>query len=620
MKMQNGSGRFTIFPYSKWRTGQREAAEAVYRSAISCRVLLLEYPTGAGKTVAALVGSLEAALDKKKKIFYLARTKNQAQAPFRELKRMQERNGEIKAVVLRNRRDMCAIRYAGKMSYKDFLSFCKLLREHKECRFYDNALRAPVDDLEEAFKSAHSPLDFIGRLRSAGVCPCEAARRLVKNANIVIGSYNYIFDHETRKAFLGNVKLSLRDIMVIIDEAHNLPANLSETYSVSLSIIQLRQALKEARNYLRGEAREALERAVNGLGAVFREIRRSTGKWVALTRETLMAVTPSPGELAESVSKLIAAKYASEGRVESQALRVYEFIDKVYSKHEGYVLYCEEGSRLVYKCVVPAVETEEIFSGLYSAVLMSGTMPPRQYMVSLLGINPGRVDEVRLKGMVPESNRETVIVDRVTTRYRERSERMYSLIARYVKAVYDAIDSGVVLVVFPSYEVMKLVFEHVDVDEAVIEREDTDIEEVEAKVVKAGRILVFSVAGGKIVEGIEFRIGGRSLVKAVVIAGMPFPEPNIYNNALYRYLINKLRDRDTAWDLVFAVPAVVRMRQAAGRAIRSPEDRAVIVVLDRRFLKKRYLNYGEELARTVKLISDPDRLKVEIKNFLEGRG
>ena len=265
-------------------------------------------------------------------------------------------------------------------------------------------------------------------------------------------------------------------------------------------------------------------------------------------------------------------------------------------------------------------ETEEIFSGLYSAVLMSGTMPPRQYMVSLLGINPGRVDEVRLKGMVPESNRETVIVDRVTTRYRERSERMYSLIARYVKAVYDAIDSGVVLVVFPSYEVMKLVFEHVDVDEAVIEREDTDIEEVEAKVVKAGRILVFSVAGGKIVEGIEFRIGGRSLVKAVVIAGMPFPEPNIYNNALYRYLINKLRDRDTAWDLVFAVPAVVRMRQAAGRAIRSPEDRAVIVVLDRRFLKKRYLNYGEELARTVKLISDPDRLKVEIKNFLEGRG
>ena len=205
----------------------------------------------------------------------------------------------------------------------------------------------------------------------------------------------------------------------------------------------------------------------------------------------------------------------------------------------------------------------------------------------------------------------------VTTRYSERTERMFRRLAEYVSAVYEASPPGVVLAVFPSYDLMKSVRPYLSAEGVVVERQDTKIEDVERAVRSLGKSLVLAVAGGKVVEGVEFTREGRSLVRAVVVVGMPYPEPDVPTKFLEDVLSIKLGSRERAWDMTFLVPAVTRVRQAAGRAIRSRGDRAVVVVLDRRFEDRRVAELSPDLSQSAVVVDDLDGLVRAIRAFYE---
>src|SRR5690606_2628092 len=60
------------FPHAEFRGGQRRLAESVYRATVSRRCLLMQAPTGIGKTIGTLFAALKAAPGQQlDKLFYL---------------------------------------------------------------------------------------------------------------------------------------------------------------------------------------------------------------------------------------------------------------------------------------------------------------------------------------------------------------------------------------------------------------------------------------------------------------------------------------------------------------------------------------------------------------------
>ena len=97
--------------------------------------------------------------------------------------------------------------------------------------------------------------------------------------------------------------------------------------------------------------------------------------------------------------------------------------------------------------------------------------------------------------------------------------------------------------------------------------------------------------------------------------GIPNPPKSVHNDALKEYIENA-SGSNAAWRYAVLQPAVNRILQAMGRAIRKAEDRAFILLLDDRLLKP---NYKRCLPPTFTpfTASDPNRTARQAKRFFE---
>ncbi len=573
-----------LLPYRSWREGQREIAESIYDAAIEGKILLLCYPTGAGKTIAAIMGTYLAARDSEKKVFFLARTKDQAAAPLREIAMLSRKGLEVRAVVLRNKRDMCAQPIAARMSYEEFVRYCETAVKHGLCEFYERSKRVEVEELEY---DPH-PEKFFRRFARMGLCPYEVARALVPVVDVVVGSYVYLFDEEIRWKFLQSAELGLEDLVLVVDEAHNLPDVLVELMSYSLPKYWVKTAIREARKYC---GRERLLQSLVELYGYLSRLEKSSGdSYVLVDASELMSAMPSLSSLEEGVAE-VESKMLREGNLAPSYLsRIRDLARALYSPKRNYVLFgvrTLEGFVLKYQCVDPSQEAGKVFSGVHSAILMSGTLQPKEYMVSMLGLEEERVIEHRA---VRDFSRQVrfIVCRELSSRYAERDEENYAKMAKAVSLVYELASPGVVLAVFPSYDYMKRVRAYMPpklARETFVEREDTRLYEVVEFASERERCLVMAAAWGKLIEGVELRRRGRSLIRTVVVAGLPVPEPNPLNEKRIELLTSRFLDRERAWRFTYVIPAVIRVLQAVGRAVRSKRDKALVVVLDRRLLE-----------------------------------
>ncbi|HDI74610.1 MAG TPA: ATP-dependent DNA helicase, partial [Thermoprotei archaeon] len=562
------------FPYSSWRKYQKKIAEAVRDSIRGESILLLEAPTGVGKTSAVLAGAL-VALDELPDclIFFTARTKNQAMAPFRELRLLRRRGINVLYSLFRSKREMCFLESARYMDYDEFLEFCKLERG-KGCKYSASVAKLPPEELFEYCFIARSPVDFIEKCRGDELCPYEVARRLVAlKAKVVIGAYPYVFDPKVQEAFFSMTGISLNQVVLVIDEAHNLSSSLSNMLSLKLSLRLIRLGRREALKYRFYDLVKDYDRLL----AFYRAISKRIGdkRSILIEIDDLLTAVRSIQTFEREASALSLKKSRDEKMPKSKCYSrvVAKFLRALIEFRRGYVLSAkrEEGEvTLEYRCINPASRLEKLFSNVKSAILMSATLQPKNFMVDILGIPDNRVRELRVGEIFPRENRLVIVASDVTSRYVERSEEMFKKMASYIDSAFRASPmKKAVLVVFPSYEIMKPLKRLVEEKPTVIEDEDTRIEDVIFQVRSVPKALVFAVAGGKIVEGIEIKSRGESLISTVVIAGIPYPEPDIFSNKLKELISMKYSNRSLGWEYAYAIPAAMKIKQAAGRAIRS---------------------------------------------------
>jgi len=222
-------------------------------------------------------------------------------------------------------------------------------------------------------------------------------------------------------------------------------------------------------------------------------------------------------------------------------------------------------------------------------VLLSGTIPPGDFLKGFLGVERSYTyfDVEMLYGPVtPRSNMYTVVVADVTSRYKDRTAAMYDRIARYITSIAENVE-GVKLAVYPSYEVMHSIVERLPGKlDVIVENPQTSLSDVELAIMEEEHVLVNSVAGGKLVEGVEFMdYEGSNMLHLVIVVGIPYPQPDDYTKLRLEALSKRMEPKE-ANRLVYQISAMIKVRQALGRAIRSPEDKAVFILLDDRYLRK----------------------------------
>jgi len=92
----------------------------------------------------------------------------------------------------------------------------------------------------------------------------------------------------------------------------------------------------------------------------------------------------------------------------------------------------------------------------------------------------------------------------------------------------------------------------------------------------------FAVMGGIFGEGIDL-VGDR--LSGVVIVGVGLPGISPENEIIRGYFTQSM---DAGYEFAYAYPGINRVFQAAGRVIRTDDDRGIVLLIDKRFSSPQY--------------------------------
>ena len=245
--------------------------------------------------------------------------------------------------------------------------------------------------------------------------------------------------------------------------------------------------------------------------------------------------------------------------------------------------------------------------------MFSATLLPIRYYKEQLG---GTEDDYAVYAPSPflPENRLLMVGRDVSTKYTRRTESEYRRIADYIKE-FTSLRKGNYFVFFPSYQMMNTVAEllvgeldGIMVQEGTMsEREREEFLEAFSEEGEKNRI-GFCVLGGIFGEGIDLK--NDRLIGAVVVGtGLPMV---CNERELFRGFYDERNQ--SGFDYSYLYNGMNKVQQAAGRVIRTMEDRGAILLLDERFLQAQYQELFPREWYPYEIV-DVKRMKELLKQF-----
>ncbi len=582
------------WPFDRVRPGQAEFLADARRAIAEGKHLLAHAPTGIGKTAVALVASLDVALGSGKTVLFLTARQSQHRIAIETLRRLEAKGARIPTVDVIAKQDMCLQPNRPEFG-RAFHEFCELKVRTRACTFYN---RDDAVVVHAVLQRALHVQELVQASSACHVCPHKVAMDAAERAAVVVCDYNYVFS-DILDWTLERLGKGLEDLVLIVDEAHNLPDRIRAHLGGDLSLTDVLRAVRESRDLdpeashqLLGVAK-SLEKFLLGLGAervakkdefvdvVEGGLRHGLGRRLTYT------------DLVEMVSH--AAEEGGRRGRSTSLLSLEEFLRRWRDQDEGILRLVTPGGegKFAFRLMDPSVLSKPVFDHVHASVLMSGTLYPEEMYADLLGIAPERRWMRTYPSPFPPENRLLLVHPIATTLYTKRSDEMHGLIAREVVAV-AAGTPGNVAAFFPSYELLSeaeariraaglpknLLVEHPTWTKA---KRDGALEALRLARARGGAVLL-GVQGGSLSEGVDYE---GNLLQAVLVVGLPLSPPNLEVESLKDYYIRKFGP-SKGYDYAYVVPAVNKVLQAAGRPIRSERDRAAIVLLEERLMAPRY--------------------------------
>ncbi|MDI6916470.1 MAG: ATP-dependent DNA helicase [Thermoplasmatales archaeon] len=609
-----------MFPYTP-RKYQAEILD-LFRTTLHNRGhLILEAGTGSGKTVCALEPALEFAVENKKRIVYVTRTNAQQKQVIYELRQITKKN-KIFGCPLQGRRNLCPLIKDNPEllggTPEELSKICTdrkrntLGNDKKGCRYFKKNC---TSDISKVFTWTKNNLPTVEELadycKKRGLCPYEIIKLLINDAILVVAPYIYFFDPFLRQHLLEMMNVGIEDVLLIVDEAHNLPEYARSLKSITLSLNTLKFAEREVSEF--GDIETAEKVMVSDFCAEMKKILLRTKNEYVSEEDALIPPDEIESEIMSSFKisstklckiiknmiiygELVKEIKRKKGKLPRSYIHsVGAFLLMWTNVDEHYVKIVNSKPEFEIYCLDPSLAAG-VVNECFSSSHMSGTLLPLDEYRDSVGL-PSATRMFSFPSPFPEENRKIFFVDDVTTRYEELSkdEAVIKKLETYIKNICNSFQRNII-VFFPSFELMKKM--NISLNKNLyVEGQGMHQQElmnmIESFKLQKGGVL-FSVAGGRISEGIDFP--GKTLEIAVLV-GLPYPKPTAKHKALQNYYDIKF---GKGWEYTVRAPAIRKTLQCIGRLIRDENDKAAAVILDKRarhFRKQLDLNETKNVVK-----------------------
>ena len=571
------------FPFSELREGQQKIIDAV-RSSISKREkLMIQAPTGMGKTAPVLYGALSAAKEQGLRIVFLTAKHTHQNIVYETLRKINNASLEkITFTGVNGKRSMCL--FENNVEPSLFIEFCRAVREQNLCDFYKNTFSKSKDVKPNAIEALGEELSDPDSMMEAGskfeVCPYELSLLNAKRSDVIVANYFHIFDLDTSKSFISKTGLDPKNTIIIVDEAHNLHNRIIDMNSFSISLRTLERAYNEA-----------IVANENDLAAKIDSVIASTRKTEQEEKLDLSRIFKgSDLDTAASITK-----QNEKGYNIPASFTLEKFISFLLKADDSYVQYASNENGHVKVNVFsldPSVYAGSTMASFASTILISGTLKPMEMFSNLLGIPDANKLVIEEKNL--EANRLVINEIDLTSKFLSRGLQ-FGLIAARIDDLLESFKHNMIIF-FPSYSFMESVFGFVQNKDRVIKEapriEREEKQRIISEVTKPGKCL-FAVIGGNFAESIGIR---NNIIRLIAIVGVPYEPPSIRLKALQNYYQNKFSN---GFEYAQVLPSMIKTMQAAGRGIRSSKDRAVVLLIDSRFESAVFRKYLPSGVKTV---------------------
>jgi len=632
------------FPYEQFRPHQREMLELAAEGAKSGGIVMIDAPTGSGKSsvVSALLSQRGS-----RKIIIAVRTISQLTTFIRELALIRKKKPGLKFSFLVGKSNLCPLGGEG-----DVYRRCEgvkglttsLMRERAEqgslvpaedpvikkqvvkldrdhpviCPYYINsrvfvkveggALKmAPSPSLRQ--KAEHVLLPGVQPSQVSqvcgNICPYETTLYAAQKSDVVILNYYHLFDDSVREPLYLQLGVEPSDVLLLIDEAHNCGDVLQEVQSVRLEEPLLEQASHELLH---------LKKSMKGVEAVHHITPRIKEYMQGLKNslETEDWFDPSIFEriilrssLYRDLSEIVEELMSISEKIRENNIRAGEFRETAIERLTGFMFRLEQSATdpafltvyrkeddaiiLEVRNIDPGSKMQEIGKSHHSCVLISGTLSPlesyRQYYFC-----DTPVTLCSLPNSFPRKNRKIVCARDITTSFSKRQDRENTQkIIEYIRTF--TLLPGNLAVYFPSYQILEQFAEKsapmIPGKKIFIEPKDARdaniaLQEFMSLPGKKKSGVILAVCGGKWSEGLDYR--GEMLSGALVV-GLPLAPFTRPRKMIIDYFRHKFGDEGEF--ISYTLPAINRAQQALGRVLRTPDDRGILVFGEKRFTEPR---------------------------------
>ena len=562
------------FPHGTFREGQRLLAESVYKANVSARTLLAQAPTGIGKSIGTVFPALKAMPTQRiDKLFFLsARSTGRAVALH------------ATAQLRRNAADTP-------------LRVLELTARDKTCEHPDLACHGESCPLAQGFydrlpaareAASHAPL--LDRqttrdiARAHQVCPYYLAQEMIRWSDLVVADYNYYFDRSAL-LFALTVMNEWR-VSVLVDEAHNLVDRGRAMYTSTLDHAAFRGVRLSAPAVLK-KPMDHVYRQWNALAksseAEYETRDEEPAAFVEALVQLCTAIIDDMSEHPQRHDALLERFYFDA----MHFLRLAEQLTEYGGKHSLFDitrtprLRAGVDASLCVRNLLPAPYLATRFGAAHSTTLFSATLQPADYYGNLLGL-PDSAVWVEVPSPFRAEQLDVHVARHISTRYAQRQRSLPAIVA--LMAAQFAQRPGNYLAFFSSHDYLQqaaalLAESHPDIPIWVQARGMNEAGQsafLDA-FVAGGRGIGFAVLGGVFSEGVD--LPGDRLIGAFV-ATLGLPQVNPINE--------QLRDRmektfGQGYDYAYLYPGLRKVVQAAGRVIRTQEDRGVVWLIDDRY-------------------------------------
>lgn len=634
------------FPYTEYRKGQEEMLETAADSIRNRDILMIDAPTGSGKS--SLIVPLLAEANGHK-ILVAVRTNSQLEIFLNELQRIRDtKKPDLKFVYLIGKSKICPY---GKMN--NIYKVCEKLRnrtfnllqsiennnpgvnplkssELQEilknedpdsptiCQYYLNSYQyshnteewdneynqhEPVDTMFDKIEHVLSNVVYPNDIQTfAGIfCPHAILWQAVSKANVIILNYHYLLRDEIRTPLFKAINSKPENTLLLLDEGHNLGETLQGINTRSFSSDALEKADDELKKYKKDEKMnvnfDAVSLMIRRMHLLMNGCSQTGDKEGLLSLDEIKKFMFSNSnwdnleDLLRATSILIIA-IQNKGTTDSNIEKLFYFIvrlSQIDPESDAYITVFrkkEEKIMIEIRYINPGEFIQQFTASFQSVILASGTFSPlNSYEKYYFGDKKVRL--LAVPNAFPKENRLILCARDITSAYRSRNDKdMQNSIVAYIIELCKI--PGNVAVFFTSYNEMERIVSKCKkrIKTKIIFEEDHDPEKATQMVQK---FMKLPELGG---QGILFGVcGGKwsegldykgDMLHAVLVLGLPLTEFSSIQKEINRRFCQKYGENEGDF-IAYNLPAMNKALQALGRVLRTEKDCGILILGDNRY-------------------------------------